>query len=78
LTLPEKPGDAGDDSLWHADSHQSRIFGNEETMKKVVRHYPLRRAGVPGDIVPIVLLLVSDQTSYVTGQTISVSGGYAM
>ena len=47
-------------------------------MKKVVRHYPLRRAGVPGDVVPMVLLLASDQTSYITGQTISVSGGYAM
>ncbi len=78
LTLPENPGDAGDHSLWHADSHQSRIFGNEETLKKVVRHYPLRRVGVPGDVVPIVLLLASDQTSYITGQTISVSGGYAM
>jgi NAD(P)-dependent dehydrogenase (short-subunit alcohol dehydrogenase family) len=76
--LPEKPGDAGENSLWHADSHQSRIFRNEETMQKVVRRYPLRRAAVPGDIVPIVLLLASDQTSYITGQTISVSGGYAM
>lgn len=78
LTLPENPDDAGADSLWRADSHQSRIFSNEETMKKVVRHYPLRRAGVPGDIVPIVLLLASEKSSYVTGQTISVSGGYAM
>jgi 2-hydroxycyclohexanecarboxyl-CoA dehydrogenase len=78
LTLPENPGDAGDNSLWHPDSHQSRIFQNEETLKKVVRHYPLRRVGVPGDVVPIVLLLASDQTSYITGQTISVSGGYAM
>jgi len=78
LTLPENPEDAGENSLWHADSHQSSIFRNEETMKKVVRHYPLRRAAVPADIVPIVLLLASDQTSYVTGQTISVSGGYAM
>ena len=51
---------------------------DEETLKKVVRHYPLRRVGVPSDVVPIVLLLASDQTSYVTGQTISVSGGYAM
>jgi len=78
LTLPENPEDAGENSLWHADSHQSRIFRNEETMQKVVRRYPLRRAAVPGDIVPIVLLLASDQTSYITGQTISVSGGYAM
>ena len=78
LTLPENPEDAGDNSLWHADSHQSQIFRNEETMKKVVRHYPLRRAGVPADLVPMVLLLASDKTSYVTGQCISVSGGYAM
>ncbi len=78
LTLPDNPNDAGDNSLWHHSSSQSKIFQNEETLKKVVRHYPLRRVGVPGDIVPIVLLLSSDQTSYVTGQTISVSGGYAM
>ena len=49
-----------------------------EVLKKVVRHYPLRRHGVPEDLVPMVLLLASDLTSYVTGQTISVSGGYAM
>ena len=54
------------------------IFQNEETLKKVVRNYPLRRVGVPADIVPLVLLLASDKTSYVTGQCISVSGGYAM
>jgi 2-hydroxycyclohexanecarboxyl-CoA dehydrogenase len=78
LTLPENPEDAGENSLWHEGSHQSQIFGNEETMKKVVRNYPLRRAAVPNDIVPLVLLLASDQSSYITGQTISVSGGYAM
>lgn len=78
LTLPDNPGDAGDNSLWHEGSHQSQIFQNEEVLKKVVRHYPLRRIGAPGDIVPLVLLLASDLTSYVTGQTISVSGGYAM
>ena len=78
LTLPENPGDAGSDSLWHPGSHQSLIFQNEETLKKVLRNYPLRRVGVPDDIVPMVLLLVSDKTSYVTGQCISVSGGYAM
>jgi len=33
---------------------------------------------VPDDITPMVLLLVSDRNSYVTGQCISVSGDYAM
>lgn len=78
LTLPENPDDAGEDSLWHKDSHQSQIFQNEDVLKKVVRRYPLRRAAVPNDIVPIVLLLASDKSSYTTGQVISVSGGYAM
>lgn len=79
LTLPDNPAaDAGIDSLWHPDSPQSKIFRDEEVMKKVVKHYPLRRAGVPEDLVPMVMMMASDQTSYVTGQTISVSGGYAM
>ncbi len=78
LTLPESSDDAGANSLWHSDSHQSRIFQNDEVLAKVVRRYPLRRHGVPSDIVPIVLLLASDKSSYTTGQVISVSGGYAM
>lgn len=78
LTLPEKTEDAGSMSLWHSDSPQSQIFRNQETLAKVVKRYPLRRHGVPADIVPLVLLLASDQSSYITGQIISVSGGYAM
>jgi 2-hydroxycyclohexanecarboxyl-CoA dehydrogenase len=78
LTLPESEDDAGADSLWHKDSHQSKIFQNDEVLAKVVKRYPLRRHGVPKDIVPLVLLLASDKSSYATGQVISVSGGYAM
>jgi len=78
LTLPESADDAGAESLWHKDSHQSRIFQNAEVLAKVVRRYPLRRHGVPNDIVPLVLLLASDKSSYTTGQVVSVSGGYAM
>ena len=78
LTLPESENDAGAESLWHKDSHQSKIFQNEEVLAKVVKRYPLRRHGIPSDIVPIVLLLASDKSSYTTGQVVSVSGGYAM
>jgi 2-hydroxycyclohexanecarboxyl-CoA dehydrogenase len=78
LTLPEDPADAGANSLWHEGSHQSQIFRDEAVLAKVVRHYPLRRHGVPDDLVPMVLLLSSDKSSYVTGQVVSVSGGYAM
>jgi 2-hydroxycyclohexanecarboxyl-CoA dehydrogenase len=78
LTLPENPHDVGVNSLWHGDSPQSRIFQDQDVLGKVVRKYPLRRHGIPSDLVPMVLLLSSDNASYVTGQVISVSGGYAM
>ncbi len=78
LTLPESADDAGAGSLWHEGSHQSQIFQNDDVLAKVVKRYPLRRHGVPKDIVPLVLLLASDKSSYTTGQVVSVSGGYAM
>lgn len=39
---------------------------------------PLNRRGTPEDIGEVVLFLVSDGASYITGQTIHVSGGLMM
>ena len=50
----------------------------DETMKKILAQYPLRRVGRPEDIVPMVLLLASPLSSWTTGQVVSVNGGYAM
>jgi 3alpha(or 20beta)-hydroxysteroid dehydrogenase len=36
---------------------------------------PVPRIGVPGDIVPIALLLLSDESSYITGDVVAVDGG---
>lgn len=36
---------------------------------------PLRRAGVPDDIAKAVAFLASEQASYITGETISITGG---
>ena len=46
--------------------------------EKLVRFYPVRRLGKPGDVAPMVTLLASDQGGWITGQVISVSGGYSM
>lgn len=45
---------------------------------KLVKLYPLRRLGRPGDVAPMVTLLASDQGSWITGQVISISGGFSM
>jgi 3-oxoacyl-[acyl-carrier protein] reductase len=45
---------------------------------KLVRFYPTRRLGQADDIAPTVALLASPRSGWITGQTISVSGGYCM
>ena len=44
----------------------------------MVRGVPLGRIGVPDDYPGIVAFLASDDASFITGQTISVSGGLSM
>ena len=50
----------------------------EANRDKLVRLYPLRRLGQPGDVAPIVALLASDHAGWITGQVLSISGGYSM
>lgn len=49
-----------------------------ELINKIVKNYPMRRLGDPEDIAEAVLYLASDGASFVTGQAISVSGGFTM
>jgi 2-hydroxycyclohexanecarboxyl-CoA dehydrogenase len=42
------------------------------------RAIPMRRVGVPEDYPGLVAFLLSDDAAYITGQTISVSGGLTM
>lgn len=55
---------------------------NNETLAKVLKQYPigegLGRLTHPQDAADAVTFLVSDRAAYVTGQVLSVNGGYAM
>jgi 2-hydroxycyclohexanecarboxyl-CoA dehydrogenase len=44
----------------------------------LARAIPLGRIAEPGDIAPAVAFFASDDASYITGQTLSVSGGLTM
>jgi 3-oxoacyl-[acyl-carrier protein] reductase len=46
--------------------------------EKLVRLYPVRRLGQPDDVAPTVALLASPRSGWITGQVISISGGYCM
>jgi len=46
-----------------------------ESLKRVI---PWGRLGTPEDVAPAVVFLASDEAGYITGQTLSVSGGLTM
>ena len=49
-----------------------------ERQKKILRRYPLRRIGRPEDVANMVLFLSSELARQITGQVVSVNGGFAM
>jgi 2-hydroxycyclohexanecarboxyl-CoA dehydrogenase len=51
---------------------------NPKLYDGLARAIPLRRIGQPDDIAPAVVFLASDGARYLTGQTLSVSGGLTM
>ena len=53
--------------LWESKS--------EEEKKKVLSAIPLGRLGTPEEVASVVVFLASDESSYITGITIDVSGG---
>lgn len=50
----------------------------ETNREKLVKFYPARRLGVAEDVAPAVVLLASPLSGWITGQTLSISGGYCM
>ena len=44
--------------------------------QRLARHYPIPRAGEPGDPAALVALLCSDAAGWITGQVYPVDGGY--
>ena len=51
---------------------------NPKLHSGLVRSIPLRRIGQPADVAGAVAFLASDDASYITGQSLSVSGGLTM
>lgn len=56
-------------------------MGDEKYSRRVQtvqKMYPLRRIGEPSDIAPMVAFLLSGHAAWITGQVISINGGFSM
>ena len=51
---------------------------DENAKEKLTQDIPLKRLGSVNDIAELAMFLASDESSYITGQTISVDGGLFM
>jgi len=76
MTMPASEEDFGSLSMWAAESNKA--WGAPEMQARIAKAYPLRRIGKPDDVTGAVLFLASDAAGFITGQTLSVSGGYTM
>jgi 2-hydroxycyclohexanecarboxyl-CoA dehydrogenase len=57
---------------------ESMVGEHEKLIEALKRGIPLGRLGLPEDIAGAVAFMVSDDAGFITGQTLSVSGGLTM
>ena len=82
--VPHDEGDVGPTSFWSRFGFE--VMGKPAEMQKKMEEgnlynmpiLPIPRLGRPEDIAKLAIFLASDASSYLTGQTISVSGGAYM
>jgi 2-hydroxycyclohexanecarboxyl-CoA dehydrogenase len=55
---------------------RARMEKDPERLKKIMQNYVVRRPGEPEDVANMILFLASDASSWVTGQTYPVNGGF--
>jgi len=75
-TMPDSDDEISVGSMWN-DGHVKH-WNTPEMREKIGKAYPLRRVGTPQDVAPAVVFLASDAAKFITGQTLSASGGYSM
>jgi sorbitol-6-phosphate 2-dehydrogenase len=76
------PGNLLDGSLWQQSLYEqyAKKWGltPEEVRKKYEDQVPLGRGCRYEDVANVVVFLASDESSYMTGQAINVTGGQQM
>ena len=54
---------------------RNAVLGSDEARARIMSRTPMRRLGEPAEIADVVAFLLSDASSYMTGQIVYVDGG---
>ncbi len=73
--VPHSREHTGEGSFWNQWGYD---YYTPQKLQAATKAWPIPRLGRPEDIAHSVLFFASDQASFLTGQTLSVSGGVAM
>jgi NAD(P)-dependent dehydrogenase (short-subunit alcohol dehydrogenase family) len=60
------------------DTPLLRAQSDQHVIDKMIRAVPLKRMATPAEQAAPIVFLASDAASFITGQTLSVSGGLTM
>ena len=74
VTIPAQNAEVGANSMW---VNKDSMFTAEQ-IEMIAKSLPLKKLGKPEDVANAVVFLASDAAGHVTGQVLSVSGGYSM
>jgi NAD(P)-dependent dehydrogenase (short-subunit alcohol dehydrogenase family) len=62
----------------YTDTEMDSTRGSPEARARRIVTVPAGRMGTPEDVAALVVFLVSERASYITGQTVTVDGGYTL
>ena len=74
LVVPPADESISGESMWN----EMRDIFTGDVLERVKRGYLFRRLGEASEVANAVVFLASGAASFITGQTLSVSGGYTM
>ncbi len=74
VTVPETEEEVGSTSMWSDPNG----FFSQDQFDKMAKTLPLRKVGRPRDLANAVVFMSSPRAGHITGQVLSVSGGYSM
>ena len=63
---------------WFKTQQNRSLYEDEGWVEYLCERIPLGRPGAPGDLDGALLLLASDASRYITGQTLLVDGGVSV